>query len=88
MAYTCGYTIKFLNIETKETTAFVPPHTKVDNGINGITLLTASAANSKFAYSETQLSPNVYIYDYGSSIKEQAKLIGNDHDFFKIIIKP
>jgi hypothetical protein len=72
----CGATIKFFNVETKTSETFAPPHLKDDQGINSICLLATNTSLNKFAFSETQLAPTVYIYDYGQQIREQSKLIG------------
>jgi hypothetical protein len=74
--YTCGTTIKFYNTETKEQTTFTPPDLNGEDEFNGISLLTACPASNKFAFSETQMSPKVRVYDYDRQIKEVSKLIG------------
>lgn len=80
MAYACGSGIKFYNSETKETTTFLPPNLTTENETNSICLLTANSSVNKFAFSETKLSPNVFIYDYGSTIKQQSVLSSSSID--------
>lgn len=74
--YTCGSTFKFYDTETRETSTFIPPTFNSNNGLNAISNLTANPAINKFAFSETQLFPKVYVYDYTKQIKELSVLLG------------
>ena len=80
IVYLCGSTIKFLNADTNETQTFVPPHVSsveaLANCNNGVCLLTANACSNKFAYSDTQLSPKVYVYDFDPGFREISQLLG------------
>lgn len=85
--YTCGSTFKFYDIDTKETSTFIPPTFNSNDGLNAISNLTANPVINKFAFSETQLFPKVYVYDYNKKVKEQSVLLGKfDKDIYSIFI--
>ncbi|CAF0746511.1 unnamed protein product [Brachionus calyciflorus] len=85
LVYSCGANLKFYDIETKETTNFQPSNFDLNQGLNNICHLTANSAINKFAFSETQLGPKVYVYDFDKKIKEQSVLIdGADIEYLII----
>ena len=63
LVYACGSSIKFFDSSTNKTDTFLPECLAEEDCTNGICILTASAAVNKFAYSETKLSPCIYVHD-------------------------
>lgn len=77
--YACDSTIKLLDIENGATINFQPfVASDTQSPSPGINLLTASSAIGKFAFSDTQLSPKVYVFDLDTEnrIKEESRLLG------------
>ena len=83
--YSCGTSIKFFDTETNKTETFLPEYVNNEDNLNGICLLTASTAINKFAFSETQLSPTIYIHDL-QGFKQISKLSGK-YDTNSILCK-
>jgi hypothetical protein len=88
--YLCGTSIKAFNIETNQTETFMPEYLKNQNkdenedSANGICLLTANTAINKFAFSDTRLSPKVYIHEYKGFNKISQLENGAEIEYTKI----
>ena len=77
MIYSCGNSIKFYNTDKKTHFSFQPPLNKTEDETNTLCLLTANASNNLFAFSDTEMPPNVHVYENGAKIKQLSRLESN-----------
>ena len=83
LVYTCGSILKFHNVETKETSNFMPINpngakSEIDLS-SGICLLTANSALNLFAFSETLVAPRVHIFEYSIGAQKLSTLSGKSN---------
>ena len=79
LVYACGPSLKLYNVRTHVKSEHKPAHLSVENGTNSICLLTANAAASSLAFSDTQPAPKIHILHYDAAserLGEQCKLTG------------
>jgi hypothetical protein len=77
LIYSCGNSIKFYNTENKSLSSFQPSLNTTNSEANTIGLLTANASNNVFAFSDTDMPPNVHVYENGSKIQQLSRLESN-----------
>lgn len=75
LVYQCGSSVKFCDTHTGKNETFTPECLNEDENTNGICLVTATTALNLFAYSDTKLSPCIYVHDY-QGFREVSKLKG------------